>query len=60
MTETTDTRWLSDTELAPWIPFGWMLRWRLAMTDDQADEDDLTEQLLLSTRRSLPQRGGRA
>ena len=71
MTETADTRRLSDTELAAWIPFSGMLRWRLAMTrsadreiseicDDQADEDDLTEQLLLSTRRSLPQRGGRA
>jgi hypothetical protein len=28
--------------------------------NEKADEDDLTEQLLLSTRRSLPQRGGRA
>jgi hypothetical protein len=60
VTETTDTRRLTGTELAAWIPFSGMLRWRLAMTDDQADEDDLTEQLLLSTRRSLPQRGGRA
>lgn len=60
MTETTDTRRLSGTELAAWIPFSGMLRWRLAMTVDEADGDDNTDQLLLSTRRSLPQRGGGA
>ena len=35
MTETADTRWLSDTELAAWIPFSGMLIGLLSALDTQ-------------------------
>jgi DNA-binding MarR family transcriptional regulator len=42
VTETTDTRWLSDTELAAWIPFSGMLIGLLSALDTQLRDAKLS------------------
>ena len=42
MTETADTRWLSDTELAAWIPFSGMLIGLLSALDTQLRDAKLS------------------
>jgi DNA-binding MarR family transcriptional regulator len=42
VTETTDSRWLSDTELAAWIPFSGMLIGLLSALDTQLRDAKLS------------------
>ena len=42
MAKTADTRWLSDTELAAWIPFSGMLIGLLSALDTQLRDTKLS------------------